>query len=128
MLDEKDFINEKYLGFTEATFFKIFGDELILKNKTFSNHNAGMGYFKLIYLYPIYGYEITFEYENLLFTIKIKYGSFVCFLLSFHEELNNRLDEQDIFKAIKALKKDIQQNNLEFYKITKSGDYKRVKK
>ncbi|WP_208423206.1 hypothetical protein, partial [Latilactobacillus fragifolii] len=89
---------------------------------------AGMGYFKLIYLYPIYGYEITFEYENLLFTIKIKYGSFVCFLLSFHEELNNRLDEQDIFKAIKALKKDIQQNNLEFYKITKSGHYKRVKK
>lgn len=122
-LAEAEFINRKYLNYTEACFEEIFGSMLVLEEKSFSNQVAGMGFFKLNYSLPSKSYDIIFEYERLFFTITVKRKKDFYHLFANHSELSNHLREKDIRRAIIVLREEI--DTLEFCSIGKNG---RIKK
>ncbi|EAF2256090.1 hypothetical protein CNY71_03555 [Listeria monocytogenes] len=71
-------------------------------------------------------YQIVFEYERLRFTIKIKWeGAFSNFFLE-HKDLPNTLKEESIDEAVFTLKNDINNGNLEFFRISKKGEIKKI--
>ncbi|GAB2022991.1 hypothetical protein RyT2_20650 [Pseudolactococcus yaeyamensis] len=86
-----------------------------------------MGAYELTYEYLKKPYQIVFDYQRLRFTIRIDWenahANLFENLFSGHKELKNRLDRDDIKRAIQALKKDIDEDALEFYTIKKMESY-----
>ncbi|EAC6284229.1 hypothetical protein UL45_14090, partial [Listeria monocytogenes] len=94
------------------------------KKEEHSNEAAGMGFYRLTYENS--KYQIVFEYERLRFTIKIKWeGAFSNFFLE-HKDLPNTLKEESIDEAVFTLKNDINNGNLEFFRISKKGEIKKI--
>lgn len=124
LLADEKFINKRYLDYTKNSFLKYFGQNLLLKKEEYSNEAAGMGFYRLTYENS--KYQIVFEYERLRFTIKIKWeGAFSNFFLQ-HKDLTNTLKEECIDEAVFTLKNDINNGNLEFFRISKKGEIKKI--
>ena len=127
-LDKKEFINNKFMEYTKEIFSNAFHDNIRLDKEQYSNDAAGMGYFKLVYYLPSKVYQIVFEYERLLFTIKIKSNeNFTNFFMN-HTDISNSLEINNIKTAVSVLKKDIMNDNFDFFKIKKNGKLERVEK
>ncbi|MGX7243924.1 hypothetical protein ACWOC1_03620 [Enterococcus quebecensis] len=121
--DEK-FINKHYLDYTKKSFLEYFGQNIFLKKEEYSNEAAGMGFYRLNYEYS--KYQIVFEYERLRFTIRIKWKDAVSNFFSQHKELSNSLKEEDINQSISVLKNDIDNGCLDFFRISKKGEIKKI--
>ncbi len=120
----KKFINKRYLDYTKKSFLKYFGRNILLEKEEYSNEAAGMGFYRLIYKNP--KYQIFFEYERLRFTIKVKWEEATSNFFSQHKDLSNDLKEESIDKAISILKNDISNGCLEFFRISKKYEIKKV--
>ncbi|WP_317943339.1 hypothetical protein [Carnobacterium maltaromaticum] len=124
-LDKQEFINNMFMEYTKEIFSNVFYDEIHLNEEKYSNDVAGMGYFKLFYYLPSKDYEIVFEYERLLFTIKIKNNeNFSNFFVN-HKDIKNSLEISNIKTAVLVLKEDIMNDNFDFFKITKNRKLKK---
>lgn len=119
-LDDFIFSKLHLMKYVDSTFEQFFGETIKLLEQQHSE-KAG-GYFSLIYNYLPKDYEVFFEHECLMFSIRItrKDGSFTSVNHIYKGQINNTLSEANIYEAIRLLANALVNEKIIFYKIKKN--------
>lgn len=110
-LDESYY--ENFIRIFEGKIELIFRDTMIniLKERNFSYR----GFFRLVYKYLPFNYDIIIENEFRTFDISIEDSEGASNVLNRIKRYNSSLDEKDIVEALLLLKEVLEKNNLNFY-------------
>ncbi len=118
-LDDIIFSKIDLMKYTNEIFENLFKDDINLLDYNYSEQAAG--YFTLIYEFMPNEYEIYFEHERLMYSIRItrKDKAFTSVNHIYGDEVKNTLNKENIHKSISLLREAIIDDKIVFYHIKK---------